>query len=238
MNMEPPSKILDRIRKLLRLANDPSSPAEAALAAARAQALMFEHSINEAALEMDGGPAQAAIGEEEIDASPQRTTWKARLASHLCASNFCHLYTTTRRGVTSTMLIGRPDATATVRYLYAYLVNESERLARRDGIRGRTALNNYRLGVVNVIGYRLRDQRAHDMHASANSKALVLVNREEAALKLYEKQKHPRMTLTRPARATMDENARMAGERAGREVNLDGGGQRLGSTAKKLEAAR
>ena len=66
MSDEKARKIRERIRKLLAMAGDASSPQEAAIAARRAKALLNEHNLSEA--DVIAGGMMGAIGQRSIKA--------------------------------------------------------------------------------------------------------------------------------------------------------------------------
>lgn len=86
-NLEERAKILERITALLNMANDVSSPAEAAIAAKRARALMDKHQVSMAEI-ADSEP-------DEFDSVPQGKAyrfmpqWKDILAVAVATFNDC-----------------------------------------------------------------------------------------------------------------------------------------------------
>lgn len=181
------SGVIDKVRKLLRLAESPNAN-EAAAAAAKAQSLIDEHNLSTALLALDG--AENTQPDEEIedfgakgaplDAQPVLHRWRATLAGTIARANSCRIYN--NHG--SLALVGRPSDAETVRYLFAYLAREVERLCEKDGRGcGRTWRNNYRLGVVDTIMRKLHAERVRFKEeqrklagASMDSQALVRLN--------------------------------------------------------------
>lgn len=228
---------LDRVVKLLKLSKS-DNPNEAALAAAKAQEIMDRFklepgAVNAAGVEEPARPFEAI----QKFADPlygthfgKNPTWKIRLASTLCAANQCRCFLTGG----ATFLIGRASDASTVRYLYAFLEREVERLAERDGRgNGRTWINNYRLGVVDTLGKRLHEQRAATREAvktqafaQAGESAIVRVNQsiarveqEEREVRAWEKA-NMKYGSRRSTSFTPDYGAREAGRKTGHEVRL------------------
>ncbi len=160
--------IVTKIRKLLKLAADPSNPHEAALAAEKAQELLFRHK-----LEMADVAEDTYEGVIEADRNPILQPWRKMLAAVLCRFNFCRLLEWSG-GV---KFIGSAADVATVLYLYTYLSRTIYRLAREswetrvqdftDPVLGRhPALDeegaeemwkdSFRIGAVEIIGVRLQ----------------------------------------------------------------------------------
>lgn len=162
--------ILSKIRKLLKLAADPANPHEAALAAERAQELLFRHKLEMADVTDD------MAGVVEVDRPYIFVPWRKMLAAVLCTYNFCKLL----EWPGGMKFIGAKQDVETVLYLYAYLSRTIYRLSREgwetrvlsltDLILGRHPVLNeedaeanwkesFRIGAVEVIGIRLQKQR-------------------------------------------------------------------------------
>lgn len=151
---------ISKVQKLLRLAQS-DNPNEAGLAAARAQEIMDRYSIEAGALAYEQGAApQEDIKDFKLDplmGDEPRSTWRGRLVHVVCTSNGCRAYGLSTGGYS---IVGRPSDVSTVRYLFAWMRREVDRLANRDckGY-GRTFSNNFRIGVVETIKSRLDEQR-------------------------------------------------------------------------------
>jgi hypothetical protein len=247
-------KILDRIRKLLELSKDPDNENEAAAAAGAAQKLMEKHRIEEAML--DRTPADEPIENERLDGKwrGRGTTWKQRLAGALAKTNQCRIYFSGG----ATRLVGRPSDMATVRYMYEYLIRELTGLGKKWGKQfedeygeapGRTPHNSFKIGAVNTISNRLyqaqKEARRHEQELAESadrvrgmSTALVRVN--SAIAKIDERKaevdtwvkKNLKLRTGRRKSFNIDGLAYGAGQNAGANVNLDGGGPALGAGAR------
>lgn len=152
--------IIDRIAKLRRLATS-NNANEAAAAAAAADKLMQEHGIAEAQLEAAGERTK----EEPIKATDpvaqwvggKTPTWGVMLASGLIRHYDCSCYIDpfTRRvdgerweRGKRIVAFGRPSDLENVRYVYAWLSVEIERLAKKNAGNGRAWINSFRVGAV------------------------------------------------------------------------------------------
>ncbi|MEQ1506614.1 MAG: DUF2786 domain-containing protein, partial [Myxococcota bacterium] len=102
--------VLDRVRKLLALATSPNVH-EAALAAARAQALIERHRLEDwLAAEQDsaGDPDPIVHAwHEPLAVARKIRRWKAALASVLAEVNGCVAYTARRGTDEAIVLVGR-----------------------------------------------------------------------------------------------------------------------------------
>ena len=230
--------------KLLRLAQS-DNPAEAALAAARAQEILDRYEIDCAVLDEQGARADADGPIEDFGGkgawldepnAKQRERWRTLLAAVIARANGCMVY---NLGV-KIGVIGRPCACDAVRYLFSYLAAEVNRLCARDG-RGCGAnwRNNYRLGVIDTLRAKLAEgaartaQQARSDYAH-NPAALVrveqaLVSRRVAYAEVstwVERNMHMRTAnwSSRPA----NWQAREAGRKAGHEITINAAKGALG----------
>jgi len=165
------SSVLAKIRKLLKLAADPANAYEAALAAERAQELLFRHKLEMADVSDD--PLSDVV---EVDRPYIFVPWRKMLAAVLAKYNFCRLL----EWPGGMKFIGTKPDVETVLYLYAYLSRTIFRLSREgwaarvadltDPLLGRHPalledraeqewLESFRIGAVEVIGLRLQKQR-------------------------------------------------------------------------------
>lgn len=229
--------IIDKVRKLLRLAESPNAN-EAAAAAAKAQQMIDEYKLSAALLALDSGVAEPDEDIEDfgakgapLDSQPLAHRWRSQLAGTIARANACRIYLSGG----SIALVGRPSDAETVRYLFAYLTREVERLCERDGKGcGRTWRNNYRLGVVDTLMNKLHAQRQQfaaeqrKLAADAtNTQALVRVNQ---ALALVEKRsadtadwikKNLKLYAGSGSSGRYDGSARQAGRKAGQSININ-----------------
>ncbi len=148
-------KLLDRIKRLLRLAES-SNVHEAASAAARAQELMSRHRIEAASLEADSTAGIVDHRDAPLEASKRLRPWKTHLADAIARANGCRIYLHTRGNIRAVVLVGRSEDAELVRMLFAELVKRVEAMTRKHGEgRDRAFCNAFRLGMVVTIGERL-----------------------------------------------------------------------------------
>lgn len=176
-------KIIDRIKKLLRLAESDNLN-EAANAAARAQALMDKHRIERELVETqeDADRLDGEFGDEPIsneyppiyNEGTQVPTWIIHLADALARSNQCRVFY--RSGYQAKVFcVGRESDVATVRYMFTALRREINRLCKKEprGM-GRAYYNAFRLGAVSEISSRMqraRREQEQEMRMLAESDA-------------------------------------------------------------------
>jgi len=177
-------KLLDKVKKLLRLAERTNNEGEAAAAAGAAQRLIERHRLDVASLDLsEAREAPAEAPEQAVldgaEGRRNRCAWRGSLASGVARANACRVYWTGPR----LQIVGAPSDTATVRYLYAYLVREIDRLAEtKSG--GKAWVHAWRMGAVATVSQRLREAResvrrearAEAQASGAGGAAIVRVN--------------------------------------------------------------
>lgn len=241
MTME---EAVSKAAKLMKLAQS-DNPNEAALAAARAQDIIDRYKLSGVDLSLD--PERRREDEEPVRTleaplddvgTVQVPLWRGRLAVVLARANQCHVFA--EGGVIK--LIGRATDAEAVRYLFAYLAGEVDRLTKRDGYgNGRAWANNFRVGCVDTIDEKLKAQHAATVDAvkAENPNAIVLVQNSLARLEKragdverYVAQAYPRLTKKRTS-ARLVVSAREAGRKSAQEIGI-GGGKGLGAGHKQL----
>lgn len=217
---------LARVRKLLALARS-SNPHEAAVAAARAQALIEAYRLDawvrasaEAAADPD--PIVDARDAPLVRARRLRK-WKVALALTLADLNECAAYTLALGGEEAIVLIGRGRDRAAVAELWSWLVTRIEWLSATHGAGRPHAWHEaFRIGVVDAIAERMH-AAGEAVEASPASAALVAVDpvraaHREALARFVEERLGP----SRGRALRVDAAAWRKGRRAAHEVTLPG----------------
>lgn len=201
-------KAIDRVRKLLKLAENAGSEEEAALAAARAAELMAEHKLSQAELSLASGDdkSREAITEGKVgNAKRKRIAWQSTIANAVAKSYGCKQFW---RGADIT-IYGRESSVQATTYTSQYLFNEVERLCEsayakeppewsevyrwNDALRkyvlkrvrsnGRAWKNAFRNGAANAIALRLVsevEERRKRARAAARAAVLEVRRRHDA----------------------------------------------------------
>jgi hypothetical protein len=171
------ASLLDKIRKLRALSQS-SNLHEAAAAAAKVNQLIQEHRLSEAELEDPEVHEKATTDVEPLTAwGGRRPTWKRGLIVFLRKNNGCAGYNEWRmvngKKCQVSVIVGRPSDVQTVRYIYAYLVNEITRLAVLEGKgKGKQWFTAFYMGA--LVGVIEAMKKADDaVRATATSTALV-----------------------------------------------------------------
>lgn len=227
-------KATDKIAKLLRLADKAGSPEEGATAFALAQEMMTRHAISEAqvraAASAGGFKAEEPIVSRVIwtPKGKQIPTWVSCLVSAVCQVNGCAPIIDRTERTPFIKAWGQADDLTKAADLLGAIVGQIEALAKRSGFKGRTALNNFRIGAMQTVSKRIKEGRAKALSEAANptceatTQAIALV---QGASKRAENKMRLDCGYVRSAgRASYrsDYEAKAAGRRAGHSVNVSG----------------
>jgi len=232
--------IVERVRKLLaKTVERGATPAEAATAAAKAQALMFAYNLELSQVEDKPADPLAAYKREGEDygrmAWRRDRTWMRDLMHAVAVNNFCKLvyYSTSNKDYGTRLdLIGKPDNIRFCRELFAWLVVQLDsmrleawavylKVCKADGerpIHGTRYRASFYAGAVEVIASRLAAQRRENEQASADSRALIVITGKE--LIQATQALAGRLRASRTRRWTADDDARDAGQQAGQRVSI------------------
>lgn len=213
--MTADDKTLERVRKLLALAQS-DNPNEAAAAAAAAQRIALEHKLDVAALASH--EATPEITRETLDSGTRRRpgAWREIVLAGVSTANGVRAIQETSLEAHRTWLVGRPDDIATTRYLYTWLVREIDRLTDASGERGRSARNAFRVGAASAVAHRLEETRRRAMRGRESALMRMEVS-QEAVERFF-----PGVRAPAPTRVSDDEALRR-GARAGDRIRLESG---------------
>lgn len=242
------SAIIDKIAKLLKLANNPgANPNEAANAAAMAQDLLMTHKLDMADIAAKSSDDKVNFEPiEDVDLFNQGgrgARWREWLASSVAGANGCRIYLTpSRYHGNHIRIVGRRSDIQAVNYLFGYLNLEAERMcgvaikqqAPMDKGTGRIWANNFKLGFTEVVSKRLRETK-QQMEVKAQTErptAMVLVKKDEAAVDAF----YSKLKLKSGSASSYVGNnaARDHGRNAGGSVTLGAGRGSIAGSKQRL----
>lgn len=170
---------IDRIRKLLSLANNAgASENEAEVARQLAERLMAAVGISEADLDENGGLDPLTTVRPESSGRVPDIAWYGIAATAVARVVGCRVYRNITRKGAELVWIGTDAQRETAMELYKWVVSQIDRLARgvkhiaKEKPRARAYMNAYRLGVANAIAQQARTLR-EDHEKVMTSTALV-----------------------------------------------------------------
>ena len=229
--------ILMRIKKLLNLTEARgATPEEAANAAAKAQALLFEHNLSMAAVEgvnLDKAESYDKTDYEMKEGKGQYE-WRKSLLAVIARENFCKVIQFA--GVQNHVdIIGKRSNVEVVCYIYESVQREIERLARiakrQQAVEACKYYSSFCRGAIFTIAERLRAQRRTNEQATSSSTALVV--QTDADLKRAVSQWFPSLRPVRSAPVRRSDGY-AAGKHAGHSISLNRGVGHTGSTPRRL----
>lgn len=233
-------KVIDRIVKLLKLSTNNPSVEEAASAAAMAQRLMLEHQISQAEVEEgEEEPTPEEIILDSVEVPGKRlATWRVNLWFAVAEGNNCKPILTPGHYKSRTKpklkAVGRQSNIDATLYMYAWLSKEIDYLTKEAKIinwnhdrgEGRRFANSFRLGAVDEISRRLKEQKA-EVYKQAEDRgattALVRVKDDAIAVKNQFKKFFPKTKGWNGASGATDNDGYSQGKKAGAGINLSGG---------------
>lgn len=148
------AKILDRVRKLRELANDPNgNENECASAAARMAELMLQHRIEEAELGEAGNEENAFY---LLVRSHEPLKWHTRLAGDLAKAHGC-VGISGRGSLKGIWLFGPEERVEVTKYVFYYVAEEILKIVLATGIE-KHRRDDYCAGVVDRVVMRIAQQ--------------------------------------------------------------------------------
>jgi hypothetical protein len=149
------TEIVDKIRKLLSLANSPNEN-EAGAAASKAAELLQKHN-----LEIDDIGEEIEIVEEVILEDESTAGWKGLLFTGISQLNGLHSFRRRRKGSkrAKCIMVGRPLSILVGKQTYLYLRDTVERLALEHKGEGKSFINSFKLGLASRLKQRLAEKR-------------------------------------------------------------------------------
>lgn len=145
--------LLEKINKLLALANSPNEN-EAALAAEKATELLTKYNLTLADL---GLGEEEDVTAETVETTSRYVTWKMLILAGIATANGCRAMRSKSNG--NMTLIGMQTNITVSQRLYEYLTKAVERLAKRHKGKGRAFLHAFRVGCATRLRHRLEQLR-------------------------------------------------------------------------------
>ena len=233
--------ILIRIQKLLNMTEARgATPEEAATAAAKAQALLFEHNLTMAQVEsVQGKPIGEDIDKHIYDmvhGKDQSMAWRKVLLHIVTRYNFCRCIASVDGLDRRTAIIGKKSNVDVAIYIYENtqrqihdMAKEYQRLQTQNKSMFYTS---FCAGACTTIKDRLKALQEQQMAANPQSNALVVVSHQQLSAVV---QKHfPRLSQGKGVKVNRADGFEL-GKREGHRVSLNKG---LTSTSSPTGAIR
>ena len=186
--------VIEKIKKLNALAADMANENEAALAAAKVQALLMQYNLTmeTVADKPDANPYEK--NEEELKCNRNTKGWKAALYHVIARHNFCRIVNFP--ATTKIAVIGKRHNQEAVRYMFDYLEREIERLAKKAAgyqlQKKAMYFRDYCNGAVRTINDRLKEQK--EAMETTQAECFALVVKTDAELEQAKRAYFPHTT--------------------------------------------
>jgi len=199
------NNIVEKIKKLLRLSEDPTNEHVAQAAAQKAQELIAEHNIQGEMLvdKEEGTKREDPDWQGFVFVNKRIQPWSVNLCVALARNNYGRVGIYTGRGV---KFCGSKVDFDVVKTMYTWIAKQLHDLATHNCY-GRVEATNYKLGAVSTIGKRL-DQAKKDAEAKMEVEALMDEVDGKSGLVLY-----------RDAIIALDDYKKKADDRASKDLS-------------------
>jgi len=147
--------LLEKISKLLALANSPNEH-EAALAAEKAAELLAQHNLSVADL---GEDKDEDITKGIVDKTGRYVTWKMWILAGIANANGCQAMRSTYSG--EMRVVGAETNITVSKSMYEYLTAVVDRLVKQHRGKGRAFINAFRVGCATRLRQRLEQRRKY-----------------------------------------------------------------------------
>lgn len=205
-------KVIDRVRKLRKLATSTNAN-EAASAAAQADRLVQEHRLAEAQIEADTGNAteSAAVDGVPLFTTKRMRPWRSSLAVVICRQYDVACWVSRRPVGAAFAMCGRASDVAIVRETYAWLEGEISRIAIARNERS----DSFRMGCVSGIRTAYAIERHAAQRPGPTTGAIVLADRTAQAEAARDAFLHAPLKPQRESAARIDMGALERGRAVG-----------------------
>lgn len=219
-------EIIEKVQKLLSLSKS-SNANEAAAAAAKANELLDKHRLSLADLEtsIEEDVEVAEEDNEYLYQTGRTTPWKVELANvlteHYGVIYYNEVAWKNGRHFTQYRMVGRPSDMSIVKYMYAWLSMEVERLSKQEAKgKGRVYVGSYQKGFVAGVASQLRLSRI-EIRKEASSSALVKIDARGSEAEAMLQKLHPKLKYVEDKSSVqINYHAFGLGKKRGEEIHL------------------
>lgn len=162
-------RILDKISKLLKLAESPNIE-EASSAMEKAHQLLKEHNLQISDIKEKSNLSEVVYGE-----SGRIMNWKKILLNEICSFNYCTVLLSNRHKVKCFVIYGREENIVASKVMYEYLVSAIDRIAYESRRKEWLNVNDFKNGAVRNIVLRLKLLKIKEKD---EEKALMPISKE------------------------------------------------------------
>lgn len=211
-------KVIDKIRKLLAMAGDTSSPNEAMLAAKRARALMDKHQLSKGDIEKQTGDQFLESQGDSVTTSRRR--WLLKLQNAAANLNDC-IGAVTHAPNVKYLFQGFKSDAIVAKLTFDYLVQACNRQCHQSQVKGVSEKNFFRLGFATAIQNRAWQIKSERERTFVNTSGTALVPLKQSMISAHFGELKP-LKASKTREPTYEEmKSYLKGEIAGQKVSLD-----------------
>ena len=151
-------KIFSKIEKLFALGQSPNEN-EAKLAMAQAHKLLTKYNLSAEyfnSVKDKDGKVQA--NENVFKTGKRLAQWKSSLLNGVAGANYCKFFIRRNFAGYELVIVGRKHNVAIAKYMFEYLCETVERLAKKNAGKGASAKNSYRIGMSSGLVQKLYEE--------------------------------------------------------------------------------
>jgi hypothetical protein len=216
-------KILDRIRKLLAMAGDTSSPHEAAIAAKRARALMDKHQVSD----VDLTTLDASDMGDKVTGMKQKTNnlFTSVLSVAVATYNDCQVRYVRKNGYLELKFEGMLVDCVCAYELFKYLRNQAYQQAERYEV-GRKDRHAYRVGFSSGVAAQVKEMQKEreqiKMEMGSQSGTSLVVCKQQLVRQHFDPVNYTNSTSSYSGSRNAHGNGFTAGKKAGLNRQVSG----------------
>jgi hypothetical protein len=218
--------VLERVRKLLAVAEHPNTPPEEADNAARAaERMIAKHAIDETLLDVAAN-TKTRPESRTLVIDPPYATAKTTLAGAVAAAHGVRAVTVRSAAEPlRVILIGFPSDLQVVDLLYTSLLLQATTSVRRQPASGRAFRRAFLIGFAAEVGQRLSATRRDAVAAVGGASTALALRDRQSDVEDAVRERFPRLRTTRTT--VSDRGGLVAGRRSGASADLAASGNQL-----------
>ena len=229
------STALRKLESLLRMAEDTSSPNEAAIAARQARKIMDEHNLTAESVKESEKSGRFGTLPVDIGKGKSIPTAFWSIAWSVAELNDCLPWTTYKNGVKRIVFKGEHADCISAKLIFEYLISECNKQCKiakdsdTSGVHGKTFNASFQYGFWTAIKFKVDDilkERRQKIDESTGTSLVVLKNE-------LVKQKFPNVTYSGSTKFSVNSSSGVdAGYQAGMKTGIN---RQVGSSTKRLK---
>lgn len=211
-------KVIDKIKKLLAMAADTSSPNEALIAAKRARSLMDKYQLTKLDIEKQTGDQFLESQGDNI--TSKRLRWVLILQRSAASLNDC-VGAVTHAPAVKYLFQGFKSDAVVAKLTFDYLIEACNRQCEKSQVKGASEKNFFRIGFAEAIHRRAMDIKSEREQTFVSSSGTALVPLKESMIVAHFGELKPMKSKPLRKPSFQEMHSYLKGEEAGNKVSLE-----------------